>query len=250
MGRAVLTWPATGNRACLPACLFGMEGDGDVQKADEGLQVAGTDGNIGDGNIGDGETPLLLDDTSALPDMSMNLDGSLDMGSLDMGMGGALPDMSMGMGGSLPSMSMGMGMGLSDMGLSDMGLSSMGSFGAGGAGMFSDGKFMGTLRRHFPEKGFGFIKPDDGGDDIFVHVQDNPGLWGCSQGERVTYDAIYDTTKDNYKAANCETTGEEVKPSQLGPNRTNRGKGGNPFGGGKGNMGKSFLSGVGGMNSW
>ena len=37
-------------------------------------------------------------------------------------------------------------------------------------------------------KGFGFIKPDDGGKDIFVHVSALGGLQSLANDQRVTFD--------------------------------------------------------------
>lgn len=32
-------------------------------------------------------------------------------------------------------------------------------------------KFQGTVRTYIPEKGYGFIRPEDGGKDIFFHIR-------------------------------------------------------------------------------
>ncbi|HVO00710.1 MAG TPA: cold-shock protein [Candidatus Cybelea sp.] len=40
------------------------------------------------------------------------------------------------------------------------------------------------------QKGFGFIQPDDGGKDVFVHVSavERAGLHGLNEGQKVEYD--------------------------------------------------------------
>jgi len=40
------------------------------------------------------------------------------------------------------------------------------------------------------QKGFGFIQPDDGGKDVFVHISavERAGLQGLSDGQAVSYD--------------------------------------------------------------
>ena len=57
--------------------------------------------------------------------------------------------------------------------------------GGGGGGQ-------GTVRFFNAEKGFGFIEPDDGGDDVFVHysaIADRGGYRSLDEGQRVEYTA-------------------------------------------------------------
>ena len=60
----------------------------------------------------------------------------------------------------------------------------------------------GTVKKFFQDKGFGFISPDDGGDDCFAHVKDSPELENCQQGDSVSFDKVWDDRKGKYKAEN------------------------------------------------
>ncbi len=48
----------------------------------------------------------------------------------------------------------------------------------------------GTVKWFNTQKGYGFIAPDDGGKDVFVHVSavQKAGLTGLSDNQRVEYD--------------------------------------------------------------
>lgn len=48
----------------------------------------------------------------------------------------------------------------------------------------------GTVKFFNAEKGYGFIKPDDGGRDIFVHVTavERAGLATLAEGQRITFE--------------------------------------------------------------
>ncbi len=48
-------------------------------------------------------------------------------------------------------------------------------------------------------KGFGFIQPDDGGPDVFVHISavEKAGLRGLNENQVITYDIVQDRGKNS-----------------------------------------------------
>lgn len=46
----------------------------------------------------------------------------------------------------------------------------------------------GTVKRWLMGRGYGFIEPEEGDNDIFVHHSDIGGLYELKEGQRVTFD--------------------------------------------------------------
>lgn len=48
----------------------------------------------------------------------------------------------------------------------------------------------GTVKWFNAQKGFGFIQPDDGAKDVFVHISavERAGMGGLNEGQKVSYD--------------------------------------------------------------
>ena len=74
----------------------------------------------------------------------------------------------------------------------------------------------GVLKTWKEDRGFGFIKPDDGGKDIFIHIS---SLKGVSR-RPITGDVIYyQIAKDNrgkYKAVNAQIEGITILEDKSG----------------------------------
>ncbi|MFJ5487641.1 cold-shock protein [Hansschlegelia beijingensis] len=52
----------------------------------------------------------------------------------------------------------------------------------------------GTVKWFNAQKGFGFIAPDDGGADAFVHISamERAGIHDLQEGQKVTYELVAD----------------------------------------------------------
>jgi cold shock protein len=67
----------------------------------------------------------------------------------------------------------------------------------------------GTVKFFNAERGYGFIKPDDGGRDVFVHVTavERAGLKSLNEGQRISFDVEPDKKGKGPKAVNLVITG-------------------------------------------
>lgn len=52
----------------------------------------------------------------------------------------------------------------------------------------------GTVKWFNTTKGYGFIQPDDGGQDVFVHISavERAGLRDLGEGQKVSYELVQD----------------------------------------------------------
>ena len=52
----------------------------------------------------------------------------------------------------------------------------------------------GTVKFYNSQKGYGFIQPDDGGKDVFVHATalERAGMRGLVEGQKVAFDTAED----------------------------------------------------------
>ena len=62
----------------------------------------------------------------------------------------------------------------------------------------------GVVKWFNPAKGFGFIQPENGGEDVFVHIAavERSGLSGLNEGQQVGYELEQDRRSGKTSAGN------------------------------------------------
>jgi cold shock protein len=67
----------------------------------------------------------------------------------------------------------------------------------------------GTVKWFNATKGFGFIQPDNGGKDAFVHISavERAGLTTLSEGQKVEFEVVADRRTGKMSADNLKTVG-------------------------------------------
>jgi cold shock protein len=62
----------------------------------------------------------------------------------------------------------------------------------------------GTVKWFNGQKGYGFIQPDAGGKDVFVHISavERAGLSSLNEGQKVSFDAVADRKTGKLSAEN------------------------------------------------
>jgi CspA family cold shock protein len=62
----------------------------------------------------------------------------------------------------------------------------------------------GTVKWFNSQKGFGFIQPDDGSKDVFVHISavERAGMYQLNEGQKLSYDVVADRKTGKSAASN------------------------------------------------
>ena len=65
----------------------------------------------------------------------------------------------------------------------------------------------GTVKFYNSQKGFGFIQPDDGGKDVFVHISavERAGMRGLDEGQKISFEVVADRRSGKSSADNLRS---------------------------------------------
>jgi cold shock protein len=66
----------------------------------------------------------------------------------------------------------------------------------------------GTVKWFNGQKGFGFIQPDEGGGDVFVHISavERAGLGTLHEGQKISYELERDSRSGKMSAAQLQAS--------------------------------------------
>jgi CspA family cold shock protein len=66
---------------------------------------------------------------------------------------------------------------------------------------------IGTVKWFNPTKGFGFIQPDNGGPDVFVHISavERAGLGSLAEGQKVSFELERDQRSGKMSAGQLQS---------------------------------------------
>jgi CspA family cold shock protein len=64
----------------------------------------------------------------------------------------------------------------------------------------------GTVKWFNGQKGYGFIQPDDGGKDVFVHISavERAGMHGLNEGQKVLFEVVPNRKTGKSSAENLQ----------------------------------------------
>ena len=64
----------------------------------------------------------------------------------------------------------------------------------------------GTVKWFNDQKGYGFIQPDEGGKDVFVHISavEQAGMRSLAEGQKINYEIVTDRRSGKQSAGNLK----------------------------------------------
>ena len=82
----------------------------------------------------------------------------------------------------------------------------------------ADGRIKGTVARWNKDRGYGFIKPDDGDEDVFCHYSSISDGGFLEVNDKIEFNKTFDDRKGKFKAENV--TGGKGAKGEAGPSRS------------------------------
>jgi cold shock protein len=77
----------------------------------------------------------------------------------------------------------------------------------------------GTVKWFNATKGFGFIQPDAGGADVFVHINavERAGMGDLNEGQKIAYEVVPDKCTGKSSAENLKASLKSANQSRRAP---------------------------------